>query len=80
MDEFEAKVAQGNHKSATSRLETLMEKLFKDFKDDFAIPIFKKIIKVILKSVVQPCGISRLFACKQTSLRFWKDRLTYNLR
>lgn len=37
--ELEANIAQDNHKSATSRPKELLEKLLRDFKYGFAIPI-----------------------------------------
>ena len=52
MAKLEADLVQENHKSANSQPETLMEKLYKDVKYGFAVPILIKIIKLILKYMV----------------------------
>ena len=79
MAKLKANLAWGNHKSLTSLPETLMEKLYWDIKYRFAVPILTSIIRLILKSLVQPCGIARRFALEKTDLRIQKDQLTHDL-
>ena len=77
MVEIAANLDQGNHRSATSQLMTLLEKLYRDVKYCFKVPVLTKIIKLISKSMMHPCGIAWQFNLKSTCKRVLKDRLTH---
>ena len=66
MVELAANLARGNQQSATSQPKILFEKLYRDVKYGFAVPVLKTIIKLIPKSMLQPCGLAWQFALEST--------------
>ena len=74
MAELNANLARGNHCSATKRLDILEEKLEKDVKFGFAVPVWASSLRDIAGTMVQTCGLA-----VQHALEGIKYRLTHNL-
>ena len=62
MTELEAQMAQGNHQSANSKPEQLLEKVYRDMVYGFAVPVLASIVKMLPGAMVQPCGLAAQFA------------------
>ena len=74
MAELNANLAQGNHRSATKRPDILEEKLERDVKFGFAIPVWVSSLQDIAGTMVQACGLA-----VQHALEGIKYRLTHDL-
>ena len=74
MAELNANLVQENHRSATERPDTLEEKLERDVKFGFAVPVWASSLRDIAGTMVQDCGLA-----VQHALEGIKYRLTHNL-
>ena len=74
MAELNANMARGNHRSATKRTDILKEKLNRDVKFRFSLPVWASSLRDIPGTMVQACGLA-----VQHALEGIKCRLTHNL-
>ena len=74
MAELKANIARGNHRSATERAEILDEKLERDVRFGFSVPVWASSLLDMPGTMVQACGLA-----VQQVLEGIKYRLTHDL-
>ena len=74
MAELKANIARGNHRSATERSEILEEKLERDIKFGFSVPVWASSLLDMPGTMVQACGLAL-----QHALEGIKYRLNHDL-
>jgi hypothetical protein len=79
VEELEANLERGNHKSAQGQEETLSKLLAKDVKHGFAVPLYKGGVQSIPGAMVQPCRITSQFMLEPDGSRAVKKRLTHDM-
>ena len=79
MAELDLNMRRGNHKSAASEPEILIEKVRSDVKYGFAIPIRPSELPRIPHAMVQPVGIASQFCLTESGERKIKNRLTHDM-
>jgi hypothetical protein len=79
VEELEANLERGNHKSAQGQEETLSKLLAKDVKHGFAVLLCKGAVRSIPWAMVQPCGITSQFMLEPDGSRAVKKRLTHDM-
>ena len=72
--ELAANLAQGNHNSANLDPKELEEKMDREVKHGFALPVWTSIIKQIQKSMLQACGLVTQWALSETGERKKKSQ------
>jgi hypothetical protein len=79
VEELEANLERGNHKSAQGQEETLSKLLAKDVKTRFDVPLCRGAVQSIPGAMVQPCGITSQFTLEPDGSRAVKKRLTHDM-
>ena len=79
MAELRANLERGNHQLANLKPEKLEEKIERDVKFGFAVPIDKSIVEKIPGAMVQPCGIAVQYGLTKDGEKKLKERLTHDL-
>jgi hypothetical protein len=79
LEELDANVKRGNHKSAESEPEKVISLLAKDVRHGFSLPVLPDLAYKLLDALVQPCGMVRQFALNASGGRELKTRLTQDL-
>jgi hypothetical protein len=79
VQELEANLKRGNHKSATSAPAITEAELLKDVRHGFSLPFPRCLVKKLKGALVQPCGLASQFALKADGSRVLKHRLTHDL-
>jgi hypothetical protein len=79
VEELEANLERGNHKSAQGQEETLSKLLAKDTKHGFVVSLCKGAVRNIPSAMVQPCGITSQFTLEPDRSRAIQKRLTHNM-
>ena len=79
MVKLRQQIERGNHNSATSKPKELLEKVYRDVKYGFALPVLASIVEKLPGAMVQPCGLHAQFSLTRSGDRVLKDRLTHNL-
>ena len=73
MAEINANLAQGNHRPATKRPDILKEKLERDVKFGFAVPVWASSLRDIAGTMVQACGLAVQHALEGIKYRLIHD-------
>ena len=79
IEELEAQLARGNHKSAEEDPEHLAKLLAKDVKHGFAFALDAPRVREVINAMVQPCGLALQYGMKADGTRYLKKRLTHDL-
>jgi hypothetical protein len=79
VQELDANLERGNHKSATSEPAITESQLLKDVKHGFSFPFPRSLVKKLRGALVQPCGLASQFALQADGSRIEKHRLTHDL-
>jgi hypothetical protein len=79
IQEKEANLTRGNHKSATDHQDHLVRLLDRDVNYGFAMPIPKRSVHKLKGAMVQPAGVTSQFTILENWSRTQKQRLTHNL-
>jgi hypothetical protein len=79
LEELDANVKRGNHKSAEAEPVKVAALLGKDVRHGFSLPVLPSLVYKLAKALVQPCGMVRQFALNALGGRELKERLTQDL-
>ena len=79
MAELKATLEKGNHKGASLQPEILEEKIHRDVKFGFSVPILASAVKKIKNAMVQACNLADQFSLTETGERKPKKRLTHDM-
>ena len=78
LNDIEAAIKQGNHKSVTKNTNLLKSLVQDNIKAGFQVPIPINTTRLIVNRVLAPYGIAQQSSINKLGERIDKDRLTHN--